>query len=113
MPNTTFWQPNGKINNTNGVKSNLKKTFNLKKLGISGVVVLVILSIVGLIGFIFIVKPALSMTVHINALRTDQKELSEALKARDVVAMEKALDKTEIDLNDLRTARDNNFKWAK
>lgn len=98
----------------NGSKLNKKPSggSRLKKLGIGGIILLVILGIIGLLGFIFVVNPAISLATNVKQLENDSKDLEEAMANRDLIAFSEALDDTEQDLLDLRDARNNKFKWA-
>lgn len=110
MPETTFWKPN------NSTILNKPKPAGKgfgKKLGVGGGIVFGLVAAVAGVVFFFIVRPFLAITPNINALKSDQKILSEALTNRNVDEMEAALNKTEKDLKELRTARDSSFGWAK
>lgn len=100
-----------KFSTVNKKKKNNKGM--LKGLGVTGVVLLTVGSILALVAYIFIVSPAISLYANLTTLRNDFNDISDALKARDLVEMEKATYKTDEDLNSLREARESKFNWAR
>lgn len=94
------------------IKTKNKKGF-LKGLGITGVVLLTIGSILALVSYIFIISPAISLYASTKTLQEDFDTISEALRSRDLVELEKATYKTDEDLDKLREAREDKFGWAK
>ncbi len=112
---TNFWQPNNnsrpQVNlNNRGFK---KKNGWLKRLGVGSGVLIAIVAVVGIIGFILVIKPLLSLGSNVSALRADGRAINKALVDRDVEAMEKALNNTEKDLKEFQIARDKNVGWAR
>lgn len=112
MSETQYWTGGGsnpsstKINKPGSTKS------RLKKLGVGGLVLLVLGGLVALLLFVFVVNPAISLASNVTKLEKDAKELQEAMANRDLVAFSKNLDDTEKDLQALKKARDEKFKWA-
>ena len=85
----------------------------LKGLGVTGVILLAVGSILALVLYLFIISPALSLVSNTNALKKDLNDISAAMAARDLVELENTLQRTESDLNSLRDARENKFGWAR
>src|SRR3989338_11648404 len=130
MNDTRYWNPsnggtNGKINKPNGnevppvvkidkglgiMKSNPKTKKVLVTVGITvGVVMLVI----GLLSYIYLIRPGLVVKSKIDVLKADANKIQDSIKNRDLVSLEKNLQSTEDDLEELKKARDENFGWAK
>ncbi len=94
------------------IKTKNKKGL-LKGFGVTGVILLALGSILLLISYIFVISPALSLYGHVNTLKNDFSSISEDLRARDLVELEKATLLTDEDLDGLRAARESKFGWAK
>jgi hypothetical protein len=122
MNNSKFWgaesqpAPNGNIKSplfgqkkTNGVKD--RKV--VKGLGIVGGIVAVILVILGIISYLVVFRPALSLYAALNTVKNDVGTVTEALKNRDLITLDKQLVKTEGDLQKLKNEREATFGWAK
>lgn len=97
----------------NNIKRNMKKSNLSKKLGITGIILLVIIGVVALGIYLGLVKPAMVLASVAKNLVTDKDSVVTALKDRDLIALDKALEKTELDLNSVREARDKNIGWLK
>ncbi|MFC1722141.1 DUF4012 domain-containing protein [Patescibacteria group bacterium] len=102
---------NFKIGGNNNKSVNKKGI--IKGLGVTGIVVLTLVSAFVLVLYIFVISPAISLTSHVNALKKDGSAISEVLTKRDLVELEKVLKQTEIDLDTLRAARDEKIGWAR
>ena len=114
MIKTDFWKPN-KFNNSKPF-SNVSIIKNNKAIKIFGVFLsflLVILFILGAFSYFVLVKPAYSVLSSVNALKTDVSGIRSSILGRDLISFEKALNKTEADLKDLRQSKDKNFGWTK
>ena len=72
-----------------------------------------ILVVLFLVSYIFIIRPASALISGANVLKKDFAEISDSLANRDLVQLDTALDKTEVDLNDIRKDRESKFGWAK
>ncbi len=94
-----------------GKKNDKKNIF--KKLGVGSVILLVVLGIVGVISYFYVVKPAFALYSAANILKSDTARIGEAIAARDLVALDAALNKTENNLKSLREQREESFGWAK
>ena len=94
----------------NKSKMKNKKSFGHAALKVSGGLIAVIV-IVAALGFFFIVRPATKVFSKVQALRADSKMVSEGFLNRDLVEVSTGLDKMEVDLEELRIARDENLKW--
>ncbi len=95
------------------VGSTKKKNDLLKGFGVTGVILLAIGSIFALLLYIFAINPAISLYSNMNSLKKDLDGISENLTKRDLVELEKVMQKTEKDLDNLRKARDDKFGWAR
>ena len=134
MNDTKYWNPSkgGTNGNNNGISkpidnnhrqfikfntglfSFLNKNPKLKKiLGRTGIFVGVVLLIVGLVSYIYIIRPGLVVKSKIDILKTDANDIQDSLKNRDLVSLENNLIETENDLKELKRAMDENFGWAK
>lgn len=117
MNNTQFWGAPGSgfQPGASGYKSTKKKGNGsvAKKLGISTVVLVVVLAIVGILGYVYIGKPAYALYTAANILKSDTAKIGEALSGRDLVALDAELNKTEDHLKSLREQREQSFGWAK
>jgi hypothetical protein len=71
---------------------------------------LIILSVVA---YITVVKPAVSLISAANVLKSDKDAIVKALTARDLIALDKELTKTEGDLKNLKLQREKSFGWMK
>lgn len=85
----------------------------LKSLGITGIAILVVVVGVGIVSYLYLVKPAYSLVSSANMLKKDGQLIGKSLQGRDLVATGKALTLTEEDLKRIRTQRDRSFGWAK
>lgn len=98
---------------TTFMKNNSKAKKIATHLGVSGAVVLSLLGVVLLIAYMFIIRPGYALKVSVDALKADGANILEAMRQRDLVALDKELLKTETDLNTLRQDRENKFGWAR
>ena len=78
-----------------------------------GVVIISILSVLLLIMYIFIINPGFSLFSSAKILKDDLSNISTQLGNRDLVELEKAMQKTEKDLTDLRSIREQKFGWLR
>lgn len=124
MINTKFWNPN-KNRNSGKFSANTASTSTPKKelskgakkllagLGVTGGVILIVIGIVSILAYIYIVRPAYILINITNNIKAHTNDAKNAVIGRDLVAFEKDLFEIEQDLNDLRNAREKNFKWTK
>jgi|GEM_PF-594003 len=89
---------------------NKKNMKNAKK---AGAIALGIIISLLLFLYLLVAKPALAVYSTAKVLKTDFVKVSEAMKNRDLVALNNELDNTEKDLNNLRSAKEKKFGWAK
>ena len=108
LKNESMLKDNFNLNNKGSAKKELLKGF-----GITGVVIISIFSVILLLLYIFIINPGLSLFANAKTLKDDLSGISTQLGNRDLVELEKVMQKTEKDLEDLRTTRDNKFGWVK
>ncbi len=118
MNNSKFWGAGSNGNAVTKTEGNPDKSINktgkiVKKLSVTGIIVLVLVVVVLGIGYLFVGRPALALLSSAKLLSADKDALAGAVQNRDMVALDKVLIKTEKDLGDLRTARDQKFGWAK
>lgn len=120
MEKSKFWNANnitsissigGGTKGSNSGKGG-KKTL-LKGLGITGILSLVVVGIVGLLAYIYVLTPAYSVLSVFNQLKADMNDVSSSLSNRDLVTLASDLDSVEKGLNNLRSERDKQFSWAK
>jgi len=114
MANSKFWgmpPANGATTNSSGAKKNNSKSKKKVKVGVL-VVVLILIFLVGLVYFVF-AKPALDVYSKAVVLKDDVSLVGEAFKNRDLVALNEVLDKSEKDINELKSERDKKLSWAK
>ena len=110
-----FWKPSIPSIGIGQVKfRDIKVTKRMgKTLGITGIVVLVVALVVGLVGYGLIVSPALALKASVDKIKADGQNLTKAFQDRDLVFFAQVLDQTESDINGLRSERDAKFGWAK
>lgn len=95
------------------IKGNINSNKKIKGLGITGLIFLGIAAIVVVVLYILLIKPAYALFSTANVLKKDSGMIGEALGNRDLVALNEALDKSEQDLEKLRSEKDKKFGWAK
>ncbi|MFC1700199.1 DUF4012 domain-containing protein [Patescibacteria group bacterium] len=95
------------------IKSNVTGKKNLKGFGVTGLVFLGVAAVVAVFLYILLIKPAYALFSTANVLKRDSSLIGESLANRDLVALNEALDKTERDLEKLRSEKDKKFGWAK
>jgi len=117
MDSSKFWNTNNLSTTTIGGGSTSpgkkKSKGLLKGLGITGVVILVILGIVGFFSSKYLISPAYALLSTLNLVQADAKDVATSLGDRDLVTLAQDLDTLEKDLNKLRADRDEKFGWAK
>ena len=119
MANSKFWgasPANGKsLDSNKNSSSKGKKTGSKtkKKLGIGAVIFLFVLAIILGLLYFFIGRPALYIYSKSNVLKSDFSSIGEAFQNRDLVELNKILDKTDGDIKDLKRDKDEKFSWAK
>ncbi len=101
-------------------KSNLLTEFHpagnnnsMKKLRKLGLTILLPLVVILIILYIIAVRPAMALYGTAKVLKNDGSQISESLRARDLVALAEALNKAEKDLNALKADKEKKFGWAK
>lgn len=116
MNNSQFWstgansyQP-GSVGYVNSKKTNGKV---VKSLGIGGVVLFVIVGALAVLAYFYLVKPGIALYSAANIIKNDSASIGEAIRNRDLVALESSLNKTEGNLKSLRQQREASFGWAK
>lgn len=92
---------------------NIKQKGLLKGFGITGIILLVVGSIVALLAYIFLINPGLVLLSIGKTLKQDISAISESVVNRDLVELENVLQKTESDLEAIRKAKEDKFGWAK
>lgn len=110
MIKTDFWKPN---ENVKFQLPLMRDNKIFKGLGVLSVALLIIIFIIGGVFYFIVVKPAYSVISSVNVLKQDVSLLKDSVVGRDLVLFEKTLDKTEKDLKNLRTRREENFAWVK
>lgn len=122
MNNSKFWGAgtkqvvNGNSKNNVPIQNNMngaKKYKVAKGLGITGAIILVVLVIVGVVSYLTIIKPALKLVSTANILKADISLVSTSLTDRDLISLDKQLNKTEEDLKNLKSERDLSFGWLR
>ncbi len=93
--------------------SGQKKKGLIKGLGVSSVVFIAIGCVIVLLSYLFVISPAISLMSRVNALKKDFADISQTLTDRDLVELEKVMQRTDSDLDKLKQARDDKFGWAK
>jgi hypothetical protein len=118
MNNATFWgaAPSaGKKQMTGKTKFTMSNSGKkiLGSIGITGVVLLAIASVLGVIVYVKVVKPLNFLMQKSNVLKEDGANIGEALRTRNLVLLDKVLTKTETDLKNIKTERDEKIGWLK
>jgi hypothetical protein len=90
-----------------------KKKGLLKGFGITGIVVLAVISVLALLSYIFVFSPAIALYSKTKALNEDFNQISDSIRNRDLVLLEEVLQKTDTDLEELRQTRDDKFGWTR
>jgi len=114
MANSKFWgasSANGNLSSSDGTKKNKSKSGKKIKTG-SLVILSVVILLVGLVYFL-VARPVLDVYSKAKVLKTDISSVGEAFKSRDLVALGEVLDKSERDINELRSEKDVKLSWAK
>ena len=114
MANSKFWgasSANGNLSGSDGTKKNKSKSGKKIKIG-SLVILSVVILLVGLVYFL-VARPVLDVYSKAKVLKTDISSVGEAFKSRDLVALGEVLDKSERDINELRSEKDVKLSWAK
>lgn len=113
MANAKFWGSDssmGKVSNSGSKKIKGKK---LGKFGKGGIVFFVVVVIFSVLLYLVVGRPASAIFSGAKTVKSDASKIGEALKSRDLVALNEVLDETERDLNNLKTEKDQKFGWAK
>jgi hypothetical protein len=122
MNNSKFWGEGSKglgKSSALNISSNIKKPGNVKGskvakgLGITGGIIAAVLIILGIAGYIVVIRPSVSLISAANVLKADKDSVVKALTARDLIALDKELTKTQADLTNLRNQRESSFGWMK
>ena len=113
MNETKFWNPSssGKSMATPPV-SKTGKSRLAKGLGVSGVILLLIAVIFGLLLFILVIKPSYAVIQQVKKVEADVKVVKDSLANRDLVSFESSLDSVEADLKELRVVKNKNYSWT-
>jgi hypothetical protein len=86
---------------------------NMKNAGKAGAVALGIIVSLLVFFYVILVRPALAVYSTAKVLKDDFARVSEAMRSRDIVALNNELNNTEKDLNNLKTDKEKKFGWAK
>lgn len=117
MDSSKFWNANNSTTTTIGATgtSTGKKKYKglVKGLGITGIIILVVVGILGIFSYKYLVQPAYALISSINTIKADSSKVGESLKNRDLVTLATDLDTLQKDLDKLRSERDTKFGWAK
>ncbi|OGC50259.1 hypothetical protein A2716_03555 [candidate division WWE3 bacterium RIFCSPHIGHO2_01_FULL_40_23] len=135
MGESKFWKPKGFSFNFNNLKALFtpkpkgvpqtllrKPLFGMseeasqrfyKKLSIYGGAFLAVAAVIGIILFIFVIKPSYAVIAQVNKIKEDKALLEKEFKLQDVEKIKEALNQLRVDILDLRKVRDGNFPWAK
>lgn len=76
-----------------------------------GVFILVVGGIVGFVFYTFIFAPGQVLKSKVDVLKKDANAIQQSLVKRDLVTAETHMQKVEKDLKDIRSYRDEKFKW--
>ncbi len=113
MNETKFWNPSSQNKGVaNPMTPKTGKSKLVKSLGVGGVVLLSIIGVLGLLLFIFVVKPSYEVIQQVKKVESDVTMVKEALANRDLVSFETSLDSVEKDLKDLKIVKDKNYGWT-
>lgn len=126
MAEEKFWNPNSKLNSgeepplevpqpgTAGEIPGGKKgfsSFGHAALKISGGVAVVAI-LIALLGYFLVVRPATKILSATGSLKRDVRMASDGFMSRDLVEVSAALENLEVDLENLRQSRNENFSWG-
>ena len=112
MNNSKFW-------NSDSTSPKIAKVFtkfdfkNIKKLGPTGLVVLLFVLALGIFTYVVFINPALALMSSVNIVKEDGAKIAKDLGDRDLVALDKSLTKFDKDLKSLIEERDRRFGWTK
>lgn len=95
------------------VKFNKVGDKNMKNAGKAGAIALAITVSILLVFYILIARPVLAFYSTAKVLKDDFAKVSEAMRSRDIVALNVELDNTEKDLNKIKSDKEKKFGWAK
>jgi len=118
MNNATFWgaSPASTKKQSSAIGkialSKQSKRF-LGNVGIAGVVVLALLSVIGVVVYIKVIQPFNFLVEKTNILRDDFSNIGSAITGRNLVLLDKVLIKTETDLKNVKAEREDKIGWLK
>jgi len=120
MANAKFWGSiPAKKENINGltspkvVKPAKIKSKSLGKARKGSVILFAVLFVIVVLLYFIVAKPALALYSTAKVLKSDVNEIGEAFKSRDLVVLNEVLDKSDADLSNLRSEKEEKFGWAK
>lgn len=112
MANSRFWGSShtGEVTGITKSKNNKR---NIGKVGKGSVIFFLSLAIILGILFVLVVRPALTLYSMASVLKSDASAIGEAFRKRDLVELNTVLDKTEKDIGDIKSEKNNRFGWAR
>lgn len=113
MNNSRFWNQGTAAVSAKSPKQPSGNKNLMKGLGATGLILITVIALVLGTGYIFIVRPALALSANLESIKKDGTAISDSLRKRDLVELEKNLVKTESDLEQVRKDREDKFGWAK
>lgn len=116
MNNSKFWNDGAttpKVSTGAPAPKTKGPTKLAKGLGVTGIVVLVLVAILGFFVYMYAIRPATVIIGSVNTLKKNLNDMSSALESRDLVELDLVLTKTQNDLGTLRKDREEKFGWAK
>ena len=108
MVSSKFWNANSSTT-TIGVNGSKKGKGLIKGLGITGVILMVVIAIVGIVAYNYIISPAYALLSAVNSVQSSGNKVANDLKNRDLVTLDADLKTLESNLNNLRSERDKKF----
>jgi len=113
MDSSKFWNANNLSTTTIGGSNKKGHKGILKGLGITGILLLVVFGIVGILSYKYLIAPSYVLMSSFKTLQADANDVANSLRNRDLVLLATDLDTLEKDLNTLRSDRDAQFGWAR
>ncbi|HXK53031.1 MAG TPA: hypothetical protein PLF29_03520, partial [bacterium] len=83
----------------------------LKGAGLAAGIAAVVFLILFAVTYFVALRPTLALTSKVNEVKADISEISKSATNRDLVELSANLDKLEMDIAELRAARDENIGW--
>lgn len=111
MNNSKFW--NSEATSPKIAKINKFDFRNIKGLGTTGLVILSLVAAFGIFAYLVFINPALALMSSFKVVKEDGAQIAKDMADRDLVALDKTLNKFDADLKSLSEERDKRFGWAK